>query len=88
MNGGDEMKVFFHSRTEGKYDWVNRSLDVEQVPAVGEYFNLGDSETDITHVQMVIHTPFPGADYQAEVFGIWISETDAMRKALTDVYED
>lgn len=77
------MKVFFHSRTDGKFDWNNRVLDVEQVPAVGEYFNLGDSDEYITRVEKVIHTPFEGADFQAEVYGVWITETDALREGLS-----
>jgi len=32
---GEKMRVFFHSRTKGKFDWNNKLLDVDQVPAVG-----------------------------------------------------
>lgn len=31
------MRVFFHSRTKGKFDWNNKLLDVDQVPAVGQF---------------------------------------------------
>lgn len=80
------MKVFFHSRSKDKFDWSNQLIDVDQVPAVGEYFNIHDDEKgeSITRVYCVVHTPFEGAICDAEVFGVWEREADALSKAFEE----
>jgi len=77
------MKIFFHTRTDGKADWDNRPielLDVARLPTVGEYICLENESADWHLVQMVVHVAFQ-ADYMAEVYCVKVNHMEAHRRA-------
>lgn len=77
-----EPKVFFHTRTEGSFDWDNRPMPLSvlvRLPEVGEYISLGNDTPDWHRVVRVVHVAFP-ADYIAEVFCVRVNNLEAMRE--------
>jgi hypothetical protein len=77
------MRVFFHTRSQGQYNWKNEIREFPQIPAVGEYVALSTDAEDYHLVQFVVHTPFP-CDCDVEVYAVAVNHMEAKRKAFDD----
>jgi len=74
------MKVFLHTRHQGKRDWNNESREFGRLPVVGE-FVAPDWNSEWYQVQLVLHCPFE-AEYEAEIYAVEIDHIEAQRRAF------
>ncbi len=77
------MKVFLHTRSEGKYDWNNEYRDFAQIPNVGDYLAL-NSGSPWYLVQVIVYTPFP-CDVEAEVYAVEVDHNVVKKQAFHDI---
>lgn len=77
------MKVFLHTRSQGKRDWKNESREFGRLPVVGEYLAL-EWNSPWYQVQLVVHCPFESADYEAEVYAVEVDHLEAQSRAFND----
>lgn len=77
------MKVFLHTRSQGKIDWKNESREFGRLPVVGEFLAL-DWNSPWYEVQLVVHCPFESADYEAEVYAVKVDHLEVQRRAFSD----
>lgn len=77
------MKVFLHTRSQGKMDWKNESRELARLPVVGEFLVL-DWNSPWYQVQLVVHCPFESADYEAEVYAVKVDHLEVQRRAFSD----
>ena len=76
------MKVFLHTRSQGKYDWENEFRDFARIPVVGEYLALYVT-SPWYQVQLVVHTPFK-CDCEAEVYAVEVDHSEVKKQAFKD----
>ena len=76
------MRVFLHTRSQGKFDWKNESREFGRLPAVDEFVAL-DSNSQWYQVQLVVHCVFE-AEYEAEVYAVEINHSEALSRAFGD----
>lgn len=63
------MKIHFHSRTRGNFDWEKRVIELHRLPCVGEYLAVAASGGEIGHheIRLVIHV-VTGGEVEAEIY--------------------
>jgi len=74
------VKVFFHTRTSGKRDWINEKREFSRVPSVGEYVCLESKDENWHRIEIVVHTPFH-CPFDAEVYAVAENHLEAMDAA-------
>ncbi len=77
------MRVFLHTRSEGKTDWKNENRDFARIPNTGEHLSLS-SDSPWYEVQLVVHTPFD-TDIEAEVYAVEVDHLEVMKRTLPDL---
>ena len=74
------MRIYLHRKDRHADDWTNEEYTVTQVPAIGEHIVAGSS-SEWYLVTAVVHTLFPDAEFNAEVFAVLASQVAATAKA-------
>lgn len=81
------MKVFLHTRSAGKHDWVNTSEEFEQIPRVGEYI-ARESGSGWCRVDLVVWLPQSAkTTYLVEVYAVAVDHLEAQKRAHREADE-
>lgn len=81
------MRVWLHTRSNGKFDWRNEFRDFARIPVIGEYV-AWDSSSPWFEVQLVVHAPFKGSNCKAEVFAVEVDHNVVKHQAFKDAYDE
>lgn len=76
------MKVFLHTRSPGQRDWTNETYNFARVPVKGEYVAVKSPDDEWYLVELVVHTPFTNAEFDAEVYAVAVKHLDALEQEL------
>ncbi|MBV6690339.1 hypothetical protein KV692_21430 [Xanthomonas euvesicatoria pv. physalidis] len=72
------MKVFMHTRSPQRRDWLNEEREFGRIPMIGEYVAM--SEDAWFKVELVVHTPF-ACEFDAEVYAVGVDHLEVVREA-------
>jgi hypothetical protein len=75
------IQVMLHTWNPGKWDWHIEFREFGQIPHVGEYVTL-HSTSEWYKVELVVHTPFEGADCMAEAYAVSVDYIEEKRRAF------
>lgn len=71
--------VFVHVRQKASDMWKNQKMEFSRIPCVGEHLVLS-ATSDWYQVQVVVHCPFEGAEFEAEVYATKVDHLDVIPK--------
>ena len=71
--------VLVHTRNNTKEKWQNQKMEFSRIPCEGEHLVLS-ATSDWYQVQVVVHCPFEGAEFDSEVYATKVNHLDVMPK--------